>query len=128
LVVDIVITCAIVAGLGIVAEDLIVSRIRSVCGNQNGLTRPVPAARVFAYSSLTFFVAGILLPFCIYDDLQPVPSLGLWVVAQGLAIVFGGLGWREKVAKVTVILALLAVVLPLLTYMLFGVHAEKVPI
>ena len=127
LVADILIAFAIIASMGFIMEKFIMKRFYSVGEIQNAPSMQIPTSRIFAYTSLFLFISGVFFPFTIYDDFEPTPSISLWIIAQVLAIFFGVISRHEKISHVTIILAILALLMPVLVYIVFGVQATEAP-
>lgn len=129
LIVNIFIASICIVGLGYVTEHWIIGKIfsRDTKEFQDIQIQPIPTSKLMSYCSLGFFISGIILPFLIYNRYEESPSIVLWVVAQILALVFGIISRKEKLSYLIIILAILALVIPVLAHILFSVQATEVP-
>jgi len=112
--------------VAVVSVGLSLIEIRSRIKGQQP-SSPVSSNEVLGPASLYLFLAGILLPI-LTDSFSPGMAVALWSSCQITAVILGVVGWRQKTAKVAVILAAAAILLPLLVYMVFvfGWNASEV--
>lgn len=83
--------------------------------------------RLFGAFALAMFAAGVLLPGAREDGWKSGQGFALGVAAEILAVFVGVFGWRDRTAKVAVLSAAVLLVLAVLAYVFFGVHATAVP-